>query len=75
MPVIDLSDEELAALTAAIRHLIEQDRFPAFRASIRCAPPSPRSSRRRRFRSRGRPKRQARRPRSSKTHKARWRPS
>ncbi|MCL2429660.1 MAG: hypothetical protein FWD12_10545 [Alphaproteobacteria bacterium] len=28
MPTINLSDEELAALAAAIRRLIEQDRFP-----------------------------------------------
>jgi hypothetical protein len=28
MPTIDLTDDEYAALTAAIRHLIEQDKFP-----------------------------------------------
>jgi hypothetical protein len=28
MPTIDLTDDELAALTAAIRRLIEEDRFP-----------------------------------------------
>jgi hypothetical protein len=28
MPTIDLTDEELAALTAAIRRLIAEDRFP-----------------------------------------------
>jgi hypothetical protein len=28
MPTIDLTDDELAAVTAAIRHLIEEDRFP-----------------------------------------------
>jgi hypothetical protein len=28
MPTIDLTDDEYAALTAAIRRLIEQDKFP-----------------------------------------------
>ena len=28
MPTIDLTDDELAAVTAAIRHLIDQDKFP-----------------------------------------------
>jgi hypothetical protein len=28
MPTIDVSDDELAALAAAIRNLITQDRFP-----------------------------------------------
>jgi hypothetical protein len=28
MPTIDLTDEEYAAVTAAIRRAIEQDRFP-----------------------------------------------
>ena len=28
MPIFDLSDDEHAALTAAIRRLIEEDRFP-----------------------------------------------
>ena len=28
MPTIDLTDDELAALAAAIRRLIEDDRFP-----------------------------------------------
>jgi hypothetical protein len=28
MPIIDLTDEQLAALTAAIRRLIAEDRFP-----------------------------------------------
>ena len=28
MPTIDLADEELAAVTAAIRRAIEDDRFP-----------------------------------------------
>jgi hypothetical protein len=40
MPTIDLTDAELAALTAAIRRLIAEDRFPraahldAFRAAL-----------------------------------------
>jgi hypothetical protein len=37
MPTIDLTDDEYAAVTAMIRHLIEQDKFPHARASIRCA--------------------------------------
>ena len=28
MPLINLTDEELAAVTAALRRLIEEDRFP-----------------------------------------------
>ena len=28
MPTIDLPDDELAAVTAAIRRLIDEDRFP-----------------------------------------------
>ena len=28
MPIIDLTDDELAAVTAAIRRLIDEDRFP-----------------------------------------------
>jgi hypothetical protein len=28
MPIIDLTDDEHAAVTAAIRRLIEEDRFP-----------------------------------------------
>jgi hypothetical protein len=28
MPTIDLTDDELAAVTAAIRSLIDEDRFP-----------------------------------------------
>ena len=28
MPTIDLTDEELAAVTAAIRRLVDEDRFP-----------------------------------------------
>jgi hypothetical protein len=28
MPTIDLTDDELAAVTAAIRRLIDEDRFP-----------------------------------------------
>jgi hypothetical protein len=28
MPTIDFTDKEHAAVTAAIRHLIEEDRFP-----------------------------------------------
>jgi hypothetical protein len=28
MPTIDLTDEELAALTAALRRLIDEDKFP-----------------------------------------------
>jgi hypothetical protein len=38
MPTINLTDDELAAVTAAIRRLIEDDRFPARHASTRCAP-------------------------------------
>jgi hypothetical protein len=38
MPTIDLTDDELAAVTAAIRRLIEEDRSLAPRASTRCAP-------------------------------------
>jgi hypothetical protein len=51
MPIIDLTDEELAALTAAIRRLIAEDRFPRsgrldpFRAALpkltAAAPPRP----------------------------------
>jgi hypothetical protein len=36
MSTID-PDDEHAGVTAAIRRLIEEDRFPALRASIRCA--------------------------------------
>jgi hypothetical protein len=28
MPTIDLTDDELAAVTAAIRRLVDEDRFP-----------------------------------------------
>jgi hypothetical protein len=35
MPTIDLTDAELAAVTAAIRRLVDEDNFP--RASTRCA--------------------------------------
>ena len=38
MPTINLTDDELAAVTAAIRRAIEDDRFP--RASTPCAPRS-----------------------------------
>jgi hypothetical protein len=75
MPVIDLSDEELAALTAAIRDLIEQDRFPhaprldPLRAALTALeqaealrkPPAAKET--------------SSQARNSKTHKARWRPS
>jgi hypothetical protein len=37
MPTINLTDAELAAITAAIRRLIDEDRFPHARASTRCA--------------------------------------
>ena len=37
MPTIDLTDGEYAAVTEAIRRAIEDDRFLAPRASIRCA--------------------------------------
>jgi hypothetical protein len=37
MPTIDLPDDELAAVTAAIRRAIEDDSFPTPRAWIRCA--------------------------------------
>jgi hypothetical protein len=40
MPTIDLTDDEYAAVTAAIRRAIEDDRFLRARASTRCAPPS-----------------------------------
>ncbi len=36
MPTINLADDELAAVTAAIRRAIEDDKYP-HRASIRCA--------------------------------------
>ena len=40
VPTINLTADELAAVTAAIRRVIEDDRFPhASRASIRCARP------------------------------------
>jgi hypothetical protein len=35
MPTIDLTDDELAAVTAAIQRAIEEDKFP--HASCRCA--------------------------------------
>ena len=31
MPTIDLTDDELAAVTAAIKHAIEEDLFPLAR--------------------------------------------
>jgi hypothetical protein len=31
MPTIDLTDDELAAVTAAIKHAIEEDHFPLAR--------------------------------------------
>jgi hypothetical protein len=34
MPTIDLTNDEYAAVTAAIRRAIEDDRFPRARASI-----------------------------------------
>jgi len=37
MPTIDLTDDEYAAVTAAIRRAIEDTGFLAPRASIRCA--------------------------------------
>jgi hypothetical protein len=37
MPTLDLTDAELAAITALIRRAIEEDRFP--RASTPCAQP------------------------------------
>jgi hypothetical protein len=37
VPTIDLPDDELAAVTAAIRRATEDDRFPHARALIRCA--------------------------------------
>jgi hypothetical protein len=37
MRTINLTDDEYAAVTAAIRRAIEDDRFLAPRASIRCA--------------------------------------
>lgn len=65
MPVIDLSDEELAALTAAIRHFIEQDRFPhaprldPLRAALAALEQAE----------------ALRKPPAAKSSKARWRPS
>jgi hypothetical protein len=47
MPTIDLTDDEYAAVTAAIRHAIETDRFPS---------PAPRSAARRWQSSTRRPK-------------------
>jgi hypothetical protein len=35
MPTIDLTDEELAALTAVVRRVVDEDKFP--HASSRCA--------------------------------------
>jgi hypothetical protein len=53
MPTIDLPDDELAAITAAIRRAIEDDEYPhapgSFRCSRRCG-----SSRRRQPRSQSR---------------------
>ena len=40
MPTINLTDDELAAATAAIRRAIETDKFPAPRAWTRSAPRS-----------------------------------
>jgi hypothetical protein len=37
VPTIELTADELAAVTAAIRRAIEDDRFPMPRASTRCA--------------------------------------
>jgi hypothetical protein len=37
VPTIDLTADELAAVTAAIRRAIEDDRFPHARGLIRCA--------------------------------------
>ena len=37
VPTINLTADELAAVTAAIRRVIEDDRFPTPRGSIRCA--------------------------------------
>ena len=36
MPAIDLTADELAAIGAAVRRIIETDRYPRGRASIRC---------------------------------------
>jgi hypothetical protein len=40
MPTIDLTEDGLAAETAAIRRLVDEDRSPTRHASTRCAPPS-----------------------------------
>lgn len=37
MPLIDLTDKELAALTSAVRRVIDENRFSLLRASHRCA--------------------------------------
>ena len=37
MPTINLTEDELAAVTTAVRRAIETDKFLAPRASIRCA--------------------------------------
>jgi hypothetical protein len=39
MPTVDLSDAELAAVTALIRRAIEEDHFPSPDASTCCAQP------------------------------------
>ena len=44
MPTINLTDAELAALTATIRRLIDEDKFPRAPRSTRCARRSPSSS-------------------------------
>jgi len=43
MPTINLTDAELAALTATIRRLIDEDKFPRAPRSTRCARRSPSS--------------------------------
>jgi hypothetical protein len=72
MPTIDLTDEELAALTAAIRRLIAEDRFPAPRTSTPSARRS-RSSPRRASGGRQRPKALRPRPMQPKPPKGRTR--
>jgi hypothetical protein len=37
MPIVDLTDDELAAVAAAIRRLLEEDKFPRARALIHFA--------------------------------------
>jgi hypothetical protein len=37
MPTIDLTNDELAAVVAAIRRLVDEDKFPTHLGSFRCA--------------------------------------